>query len=378
MISPFEIKKKAENKYLAYLRSIIEDESFFPLDIVGNKKPSDDIIQFEKELTELISLSKEKKGYGYSIGYQKIKTKKHGEQDVPVSISFSTEADYLKFLGKEKSSIGFREDVNKILFQFPILKEWICKYPNKVLENHAEWNDLLRVCDYFKRNPIPHLYIRELPINVHTKFIEIHKSIIKELLEIIIDKYVNTAETRFEARFNLKYDEPIIRFRILDKEISQNNFYGIEDISTPITQFKAIEIPVDTVYVVENKMNMLTFPYKSKSIVLWGHGFGVDIFKEVEWLNSKKIYYWGDLDAHGFQILSEIRTHFSQVESFLMDRGTFDNFFEGNIGSETKVEKDLFLTQEEKLMFDYLKENNYRLEQEKIPNEYALARIPIL
>lgn len=248
MISPFEIKKKAENKYLAYLRSIIEDESFFPLDIVGNKKPSDDTIQFEKELTELISLSKEKKGYGYSIGYQKIKTKKHGEQDVPVSISFSTEADYLKFLGKEKSSIGFREDVNKILFQFPILKEWICKYPNKVLENHAEWNDLLRVCDYFKRNPIPHLYIRELPINVHTKFIEIHKSIIKELLEIIIDKYVNTAETRFEARFNLKYDEPIIRFRILDKEISQNNFYGIEDISTPITQFKAIEIPVDTVY----------------------------------------------------------------------------------------------------------------------------------
>lgn len=61
-----------------------------------------------------------------------------------------------------------------------------------------------------------------------------------------------------------------------------------------------------------------------------------------------------------------------------MDRGTFDNFFEGNIGSETKVEKDLFLTQEEKLMFDYLKENNYRLEQEKIPNEYALARILIL
>ncbi len=378
MITPTEIKKKAENKYTYYLRSIIEDETFFPIVIVGNKKPSDDTVQFEKELTDLIGASKEKKGYGYSVEYQKVKTKKHGEQDIPMSISFSTETDYLKFIGKETTTINFRDDAKKILSQFSILKEWVCQYPQKVLEYHEEWSDLLRVCDYFERNPMPGLYIRELPINVHTKFIEIHKSIIKELLEIIIGKYVNTAETRFEARFNLKYDEPIIRFRILDKDICKKCFWNIEDISIPITQFKTIEIPVDTVYVVENKINMLTFPKINNSMVLWGHGFGVDILKEVEWMNAKKIYYWGDLDAHGFQILSEFRTHFSEVESFLMDRGTFDRYFEGNMGSETKVEKDLHLTQEEKSMFIFLKENNYRLEQEKIPYEYALARIPRL
>ena len=121
---------------------------------------------------------------------------------------------------------------------------------------------------------------------------------------------------------------------------------------------------------------MLAFPIKRDSIVIWGHGFGVDIMKNVEWLKTKKIYYWGDLDAYGFQILSEIRTYFGQVESFMMDRNTFDLFYEGDKGTETNVEKDLCLTPEENEMFRYLKENNLRLEQEKIPLEYVRTNIP--
>ncbi len=72
----------------------------------------------------------------------------------------------------------------------------------------------------------------------------------------------------------------------------------------------------------------------------------------------------------GFQILSEIRTHFPQVESFLMDKETFDKFYEGEVGTATNVEKVLCLTQEGKEMFDFLRSGNYRLEQEKIPFEY--------
>ena len=124
-------------------------------------------------------------------------------------------------------------------------------------------------------------------------------------------------------------------------------------------------------------MNLLSFPPRDKSIVVWGHGFGVDIMKDVEWLRNKKIYYWGDLDAHGFQILSEIRTHFSQVESFLMDRDTFDKYYEGEFGSKSTVEKELCLTREEYEVFKFLKENQFRLEQEKIPFDYAARMIPM-
>ena len=54
MITPAEIKKKAENKYVAYLQSIVEGIQFFPLVIVGNKKPNVDTAIFKKELEELI------------------------------------------------------------------------------------------------------------------------------------------------------------------------------------------------------------------------------------------------------------------------------------------------------------------------------------
>lgn len=378
MITPTEIRKKAENKYLTFLRSVTERQAFEPIVIVGNKKPNDDTVQFKKELTELIAHSKEKKGYGYSIEYQKVKTRKHGEQDIPVSISFLTEQDFLKYIGKEQDTAGFRKDVERILSAFPELVEWVCRFPNKVLDNHRVWNDVLKVCIYFKGNPKPQLYIRELPIQVDTKFIERNKEIIKELLDIIIAKYVNPDETRFEIRFNLRHDEPVVRFRVLDKTLSQALFSGIDDMSIPISKFRETEIPVETVYIVENKMNMLTFPPIHKSIVVWGHGFGVDLLKDVMWLRSKKILYWGDLDVHGFQILSELRSHFSQVESFLMDMETFNRFYEDGIGAETNVEKVLLLTSEEKEMFDFLRGGNYRLEQEKIPFEYASSKIPII
>lgn len=378
MITPTEIRKKAENKYLTFLRSVTERQAFEPIVIVGNKKPNDDTVQFEKELTELIAHSKEKKGYGYSIEYQKVKTRKHGEQDIPVSISFLTEQDFLKYIGKEQDTAGFRKDVERILSAFPELVEWVCRFPNKVLDNNRVWDDVLKVCIYFKGNPKPQLYIRELPIQVDTKFIERNKGIIKELLDIIIAKSVNPDETRFETRFNLRHDEPVVRFRVLDKTLSQALFSGIDDMSIPISKFRETEIPVETVYIVENKMNMLTFPPIHKSIVVWGHGFGVDLLKDVMWLRSKKILYWGDLDVHGFQILSELRSHFSQVESFLMDRETFNRFYEDGIGAETNVEKVLLLTPEEKEMFDFLRGGNYRLEQEKIPFEYASSKIPII
>ena len=340
MITPTEIRKKAEKKYLAFLQSVVEGKTFDPVVIVGNKKPNDDMAMFEKELTELMEYSKERKGYGYTIEYQTVKTRKHGLQDIPTSISFFTEYDYLKFIGKEQITAHFRADIGKGLSELPELKDWISKYPNKVL------------------------------------FIERNKGIIKELLDIIISEQVNTEATRFEPHFNLKYDEPIVRFRVLDKTISEKFFSGTNDISLPISQFKSIGISVHTVYIVENKMNMLTFPLKSDSIVLWGHGFGVDILKNVDWLRSKRIFYWGDLDAHGFLILSELRKHFPQVESFLMDRETFDAFFENDKGVETNVVGDLYLTSKERELFEYLKAFNFRLEQEKIPFEYAKVKIP--
>ncbi len=374
MITPTEIKKKAENKYVAYLQSIVEGISFQPIVIAGDKRPNSDTVKFDQELAELINHSKEKKGYGYSVEYQTVKTKQHGKQDIPTVIRFQTEVDYLKYINKEKETKKFREDIANIKKSFPELKDWIYKYPNKVIEN--EWTSLLKVCRYFKNKPDPHLYIRELPINVHTKFIENNKGIIKELLDIIIGDYVNADEKQFEVRFNLKFDEPIVRFRILDKTVSQSVFAGVTDLSIPISQFQLLSIPIQIVYIVENKINMLSFPFRNDSIVIWGHGFGIEVLKNVEWLNSKHIYYWGDIDAQGFEILSQVRTYFPSTQSFMMDKETFERFNENDKGTKSNVATELNLSKEELELYDYLKNNDLRLEQEKIPFDYVIKNIP--
>ena len=378
MITPNEIKLKAETKYKAYLQSIIKNDTFFPLRIVGNKKPRKSIPEFKIELNNLISNSKDKKGFGYSISFKERKTKILGTQSFPESIFFNTEQDYQKYLKIETEVSLFKNAFQQILNEFSELQNWVEKYPNKVISNINNWNDILKVCAYFKNNPKPNLYLRELPITVHTKFIENNFSILRELLDIIIEPSINISETKFEKRFNLKYSEPLIRFKILDSSISDKYFSGLTDISIPSNQFNELSLPIKKVIIVENKTNLytvaLTLPEQENTIVIFGSGFKVENLKNVKWLNSVEILYWGDIDIQGFEILSQMRGYFPQTKSFLMDDDTFNDFFENDNGTLSKVTTLLNLTDVELNIYEKLKQNNWRLEQEKIPLEYVFSK----
>lgn len=374
MITPQEIKKKAEKKYIFFLQSLVVNNTYEKLVIRGDKKyTKSSFPEFEKEIQLIISQSKEKKEFGYTLDFQKVKTKHLGTQDLPTSIYFDTEKDFLKFLGKEIEVKLFNESIIKITKVFPELKEWIINNPIKVIQNTVEWESILKVCQYFKQTPKPNLYIRELPINVHTKFIERNQSVIRDLLDILISEHKNKEEKQFEKRFNLKYAEPQVRFKILDREVSQNFFSGIDDIAIPLGQFEALDLPIERVIVFENKTTFytaLTLPKMDNTIALFGSGFSVSNLKNVYWFANKELLYWGDIDAQGFEILSQFRGYFHHTKSILMDKRTFDKFFENDSGTPTRISTQLNLTEKEKILYDILKTNNWRLEQEKIPFDY--------
>lgn len=375
MITPQEIKNKTDRKYVSFLQSLVENIPFSRIDIRGDKSYSKSSLpEFEKEIQQIVSQSKEKKGFGYTLEFQKVKTKYLGIQDLPIAIYFDDQKDFLKFLGKEKEVDLFKSSVEKITNEFPELKEWIFKNPLRVIANQTEWESILKVCKYFKQNPKPNLYIRELPIKVHTKFVERNQSIIKELLDILISEYINQDGKQFEKRFNLKFAEPQIRFKILDKEISQKFFSGLDDIAIPVSQFENLNLPIKRVLVVENKTTLyttLTLPKMNDTIAIFGSGYSVLNLKNVRWFDNLELLYWGDIDAQGFEILSQFRTYFPQTESILMDRQTFDKFFEDDKGTPTNISIKLNLTDEEYQLYDILKTKNWRLEQEKIPFEFV-------
>lgn len=237
MITSAEIKKKALRKYTDYLRNVAAGITFQQIEIPCNKKASDTIAEYQREFYDIRSLSKEVKGYGYTIEWKTIKNKMLGTQDFPSKITFETADDFERFLQKVKEVADFRKNVALINGKFSKLQHWIEKYPQKVIDNSEDWNNILKVLDYFSKNPLPKLYIRELPIEVHTKFIEQHKAVISELLDIVIEEYVDKNEKDFEKRYGLRYDEPMVRMRLLDKTLATSYFSGLDDITIPVSLF---------------------------------------------------------------------------------------------------------------------------------------------
>jgi hypothetical protein len=375
MISPNDIKAKAERKYFSFLQSVVQAIPFSRIVISGDKTYNKaSIADFHKDILALANQSKEKKGFGFTIDYQTVKTKTIGMQSLPTIIYFDTEKDFLKFLGKEKEVDSFINDWQLIRSHFPELKDWIIKNPTKIIQHQGKWESILKVCNYFKNCPKPNLYIRELPINVHTKFIESNQSITTELLDIIIQNHINRDEREFEKRFNLKFREPLVRFKVLDKNISQSFFSNLDDIAIPVSQFDSLKLPLKKVLIVENKTTLyttLTLPKMNETIAIFGQGNAVTNIQNAKWLNDTTVLYWGDIDVHGFEMLSRIRKHFQHTQSILMDKTTFEKFFENESGKPTTDTTPLNLTDNEKELYSLLKTNNWRLEQEKIPLDYV-------
>jgi hypothetical protein len=117
------------------------------------------------------------------------------------------------------------------------------------------------------------------------------------------------------------------------------------------------------------------------SIAIFGRGFGLGLLKDALWLNDKQIIYWGDIDAHGFQILSQLRLYFPRTQSLLMDLETFNEFKDFAVtGTETNINQLTNLTVEENQLFKHLlnlKKKN-RLEQEKINQSFVLRKMEYL
>jgi hypothetical protein len=129
-------------------------------------------------------------------------------------------------------------------------------------------------------------------------------------------------------------------------------------------------LPIKRVLVVENKTTLyttLTLPKMDSTIAIFGSGYSVYNLKNANWFSNAKLFYWGDIDVQGFEILSQFRSYFPHAQSLLMDRITFEEFFEQDKGTLTNISAKLNLTEEEEQLYNILRKNNWRLEQEKIP-----------
>lgn len=376
MINPSQIQQKAEQQYPAFLTSVITGENFFPIEFPVGTLPKE-YLTLRDAVTQLINKSKQNLEYGYVVDLETRRTQKYGLQSLPRRIRFDTEQDYLKFIKKEKEVVKFKENINLIQASIPQLHDWLCRHSLKFIEYRDRWNELLEVCQYFHQNPKPNLYIRELPIQVHTKFIEQNQRIIRSLLEAILpaDQLVSVEgekEYTFEKRFSLKYREPLIRLRFLDHALKSKYRFPATDISMPNSEFRQLNLEEHRCFITENLMNFLTLPPLENSFAIFGSGYAVQTLKTISWLSDCPIFYWGDLDVDGFKILSQLRSCFPQTTSIMMDMATFEAFYEFAVSVEETIAETLhYLTSEESTLYTHLAFHQKRLEQERISQNYV-------
>jgi len=374
MVTPEQIRKKAERWYVDYLVSVLREDAFFPRDIPSDKNTSGkNISDLHQDLTPLLREAKNTKGWGYRVEMNTVETRRNGRQTLPGKILFETEADYLRFSRKENEVRKFRENAALIRREIPALEQWLVANPLQLIRYEAAWPQLLCVCRYFIRTPRPELYIRELPVNVHTKFIEQHKGILRSLLDDLIAEHIRPDEVEFEKRFHLKKSEPLIRMKLLDDNIARMHFSGIADLTITQPDFDQLSIPVERVIMLENKTNFsniynfLTLPHLQNSLAVFGRGFAAGTYIQASWLRRVKVYYWGDIDTHGLLILNYLRKYLPGVVPVLMDKFTlFQYESDWSAGEPTLQENPEYLLPEEKELFHFLRERNIRLEQEKI------------
>jgi hypothetical protein len=255
------------------------------------------------------------------------------------------------------------------------LEDWLRQHPYAALKFADEWRDLLTVCHYFRENPRPNLYARELPIPVHTKFIEQHKGILRDLLDLLLPvEAIKHEEKHFERRFGLRYDEPLIRVRFLDSSEHEHSGIPFGDVSVPVSELRAWSYRPRQCLVVENKLTFLTLPPLPNTLAIWGGGFRVQLLEHLSWLQTGMIFYWGDMDAHGFQILSALRHLFPGVASIMMDVATLERFSEFVVrGTPTLIIDLPYLSLAEQSLYQRIQQENIRLEQERITPAYATA-----
>jgi len=322
------------------------------------------------------------------VEMREFKHRVFGANAVPHELWIDTVDDALALIGKRRDVARYTALIGLTSERQPQLLDWLAKRPMRTLELGDDWPLLLEIVAWLLAHPRPGVYLRQVDIpGVHSKFIEAHRGVLAELLDIVLPPEAIDPTASGVSLFPKRYgfrDKPMrIRFRVLDAEHALLPGDLVQDITLDAESFARIDPNITRVFITENETNFLAFPELKDSLVIFGAGYGFEMLSRAEWLSRCRIHYWGDIDTHGFAILDQLRSQFGHVESILMDRTTLQAF-EAHWCEEDKQElRDLpRLNPAERALYDDLRDNrirkNLRLEQERIGFSWVASALAAL
>ena len=377
MITFDKLKQKAANKYKTYLKSIITGDSLFPMVIRADKKVSDDFKARPAETGILISQSKEVIGHGYVLEYKTKNEKAHGVQTRIDSFSFATADDFVLFLQKEAEVAQFKALIQQLLSWHPEIKEWLLQNITILLKPFVDWQNICNTTDHLLLHDVSNHYIRNLPIPIDTKLIEIEETLIVSLLKHFDKKLAEQPEKRLEKLLPFRQKAFLFPCRWLDKDLMLHYTPDMPEVGLSAFTLSRVKWTVTEIWLVENETALYMLPERKNAFAICTEGLALCTLTDIAFLQENAIYYWGDMDENGYWMLDWCRKNYPHTISICMDNHCLSHHLHKNKWSSAEYQnkKYSFLTVGELAAYQLLSDSKKRVEQEKLDPSYVQKAI---
>lgn len=258
----------------------------------------------------------------YTLATTTVGARRTGANELPHRIHIDGFDQLAEFLGTTAQARRYLQLLDAAKAVAPQIYSWVIDRPLRALSHEAYFARLLTCVQWVVANADCDRYLRQVDVpGVDTKFIERHRGILRELLDLVIDAPADLQSSDLQVRYGFRGKPSRVRIRLLDPAVAVFPA-GLTDVEVRTDEFVTRPPGVDRVFLVENDVTCLAFPSVARSLLIFGDGYAVARANQLAWLDDCDLYYWGDIDTHGFRILDLLRRRFPGVQSMLMDRGT--------------------------------------------------------
>ncbi len=299
-----------------------------------------------------------------------------GVKTVPVRLIIEGGQAIARFAGQKaiwdkwKARFGIVADV---FGDSPDVKAAFCGCAKDLFEaSEVEFKQILDVSLWLIENEVTGYTPRQVPIRgVDSKWIETHKRAVTAFV----------SKLKGQAGLGLiSADRNLVRIRSLDPVVRVGE---LNEFAATLGELSRLTWQPRAAIIVENLDTFVSLPNAAEClffrgvVAVWGRGFAVSGLESIPWLKKAQCWYWGDLDSHGFAILNRLRSHLPDVKSVLMDMQTLNENEDLAVVEPAPTKSDFqYLTASENNALELLREKgNLRLEQERIPFDYALTNL---
>lgn len=322
-------------------------------------------------------------GAVFALQYRAIGGRSVGRNELPSRAVIDRYERAWRLLGVARQVRALDDAVAVTAAILPEAQSWVVREPLRTIGLASDWERILWATRWVVERGAGR-YLREIDVDgIDTKFIELHQSVIAGLLDTVLPpgriRSERSRTRQFAERYGLRPVPELVRMRcdagFLDLPAA------VSELALRPEEAARLSVAVQQVLIVENLTTYLALPIPVEGVVIWGGGFSAGRLGRMSWIReAPSVDYAGDLDSHGFAILSLVRSQLPHTRSLLMDCSTLLRHRDrwGRDPQPTRARLD-HLQDDEQLLYQELVEDvhapSLRLEQERLDWDWVLDRL---